>query len=78
MKRVRMDMYDIIGDRADEAADYINARESTLTGDLCAIIDDGIGSTDLADHGYYEAMEKIKADAAETFGVQIKSWFAND
>lgn len=67
METVRMEYYDIIGEHANEAADYINSRESEMI--RCGIANDHFPED------YAKALNDTKSRAAKIFGVTYKNWF---
>lgn len=67
MKSIYMETYEIIGENAEAAADYINAQESRM-------IRDGAANAYFSED-YHENMERFKRTAAEKFGVTFKNLF---
>lgn len=67
MKEILMDYYKIIGEKAEEAADYINNQESRM-------IQDGAANEHFSED-YHENMNRFKTEAAEKFGVTIEKLF---
>ncbi len=67
MKTVFMDTYEIIGEKAGAAADYINEQESRM-------ISVGAGNAYFGED-YCDNMKRFKAEAVKKFGVEIRSLF---
>lgn len=67
MKSIYMETYEIIGENAEAAADYINEQESRM-------ISCGAGNAYFSED-YNDNMKRVKAEAAEKFGVTFKNLF---
>lgn len=67
MKRILMDTYEIFGENAEAAADYINEQESRMISAGAA--------NEYFSEDYHENMKRFKAEAAKKFGVTFKSLF---
>ena len=59
--------YEIFGENAEAAADYINEQESRMISAGAA--------NEYFSEDYHENMKRFKAEAAEKFGVTFKSLF---
>lgn len=64
MKEVMMDMYVIVGENAEAAADYINEQESRM-------ISAGAGNA-YFEQDYAENINRFKAEAAKLYGVTYR------
>lgn len=67
MKKIYMEYYYILGERAEEAAEYINAEES-------AMIHRG-AANDYFSEDYLSNLSAIKAKAADLFDVTYENIF---
>lgn len=67
MKSIYMENYEIIGENAAAAADYINEQESRMTSI-------GAGNAYFSED-YRHNMKRFKAEAAKLFNVTYKEMF---
>lgn len=67
MKSILMDTYEIFGDNAEAAADYINEQESRM-------ISCGAGNGYFSED-YVDNLNRFKRDAAEKFNVSYRNIF---
>lgn len=67
MKEILMDTYKIIGEKAEEAADYINKQESRM-------IQVGEANRNF-EEDYHENMKRFKENAVQKYKVKIEKLF---